>query len=741
MRTPMFFPILMLATSVSAQMSWSSLALAGHDHPGLVADVARGRLVMVGGSDHNSQGWIHSTHEWDGVRWLARHPRRTPLGGADNAMTYDLLRSRTLLAGCNLDGPFETWEWDGSVWLERPSPNRPSTRFWHDMAYDWARQRTVLFGGTHLMAGTFRDTWEWDGTRWTRLQPAVSPPARCGHSMVFDLLRGGVLLFGGLSDPNAPTFFDDTWLWDGTNWTLLPTVTQPSPRSHAAVAMDLNRGRVVLHGGHGPSNQPTPVDTWEWNGATWNQMATTQPSFRDGVSIVYDPTSNRTVLCGSRDGSTFDMWSWDGSAWNVLPSPTEPLARMDHGLAFDLLRSRGVLFGGSDVGTNRLGDTWEWDGTSWTDRMPANAPSARSRHAVAYDPVRARTVLFGGDDGAVRADTWEWDGTSWTQRQPATSPPAQADHAMVWDGARQRVFLYGSAGSWEWDGSSWTARPSAARPPSTQFHAMTFDPRRGQVLLFGGTASRFEWWAWDGTNWASLPVTTPNPGPRRGAAIQFDEALGQVVLYGGGNSMFGLANDVWTWDGSAWTQRMPNYQFTSPVASYAHRMVYDSAHERVLLFGGSSFAGSFTYELGVLDPASYVPFGSGCAGNVGRPVLGAMPWQRPWQGETLMAQVAPVPAVSVGVMFIGTSNSTWQGLPLPLPLGVAGMPGCSLLSSGQLILPLQINAGVGRFSLDVPATAALLGGVFYQQAVVSDAPANAAGLIVSNGAEARIGRR
>src|SRR6478609_11171120 len=55
----------------------------------------------------------------------------------------------------------------------------------------------------------------------------------------------------------------------------------------------------------------------------------------------------------------------------------------------------------------------------WTQKEDIG-PSARFGHAMAYDSVRSRTVLFGGtlfagDLGGDINDTWEWNGEFWTQ--------------------------------------------------------------------------------------------------------------------------------------------------------------------------------------------------------------------------------------------------------------------------------------------------------------------------------------
>ena len=74
--------------------------------------------------------------------------------------------------------------------------------------------------------------------------------------------------------------------------------------------------------------------------------------------------------------------------------------------AFDAARGKIVLFGRLPSGEAL---TAEWDGHDWVPKAPATSPSARSEHAMAYDSLRQRIVLFGGTDGqgSYFDDTWE----------------------------------------------------------------------------------------------------------------------------------------------------------------------------------------------------------------------------------------------------------------------------------------------------------------------------------------------
>lgn len=86
------------------------------------------------------------------------------------------------------------------------------------MAFDAARQQIVLFGGYSPQGGELNDTWTWDGRNWTRQHPAKSPLSRSGAAMAYDAGRRQAVLFGGERDASS-SYMGDTWTWDGRNWT------------------------------------------------------------------------------------------------------------------------------------------------------------------------------------------------------------------------------------------------------------------------------------------------------------------------------------------------------------------------------------------------------------------------------------------------------------------------------------------------------------------------------------------
>jgi hypothetical protein len=296
-----------------------------------------------------------------------------------------------------------------SNWFQRSLATSPSPRCRHAMAYDSVRQKTVLFGG---FSSTFHnETWEWDGTNWTQYFPVTSPSGRGFHAMAYDFVRQKTVLFGGCDNNNGGGVFNnETWEWDGTNWTLRSPTTSPSVRNSHAMAYDSVNKKIVLFGGN--NGTVYNDEMWEWDGTNWLQhfSTTVTPSARCGHAMVYDSVRQKIVLFGGNPSNN-ETWEWDVTNWTwTKRSPTtSPSARNSHMMAYDSFRQRTVLFGGFALGAGNT-ETWEWDGANWTKRSPTSWPSARWGHAMAYDSFNQRTVLFGGymPPGVGNGETWEW---------------------------------------------------------------------------------------------------------------------------------------------------------------------------------------------------------------------------------------------------------------------------------------------------------------------------------------------
>ncbi|MBL8724703.1 MAG: hypothetical protein JNK49_11690 [Planctomycetes bacterium] len=443
--------------------------------------------------------------------------------------------------------------------------------------------------------------------------------------------------------------------------------------------------------------------------AAWTLQAPQhRPPARAYAASTFDATRGEVLVFGGwsdANGITMrnDTWAWDGLDWHERQSPSTPSARSSPGLAFDRNRGRAVLFGGTGPSTSYpgipLGDTWEWDGVAWLARTPVHAPAPRLPGAMAYDETRGEVVLFGGGIayGPHYNDTWVWNGTDWVQRVTANAPSPRFASAMVFDAARGHLVLYGGRSeglsgpgtmsrfldTWTHDGVDWTRRSPAHDAQDRDFHQMTYDRRRQRVVLFGSAYYLYDTREWNGVDWYgsnNCPVELVSP------TFVYDEVRDACVLTGG----IGLGG----WSDQTWLYR------------------------KTVLF------------------AAFTPFGQGCPGSLGVPVLDAA--NQPRLGSLFDVVCSNLPADRTTMLWLGFSRTGWNGAPLPLDLSQLGMPGCTLFVSGDLVANLLNWQGTAHWHLAIPNSQSLAGLQTYVQAAVVDR-VNALGLVVTNAGAMRIG--
>lgn len=729
-----------LVAAAEAQVQWQQIDHVPASTGSIAYDAARDHFTVLTASSGIGPA---ETWEWHRVAgWTRRQPNNPPNWSGTHVMAHDVVRGVTVVlhaTGNGLATFAETLEWDGTNWANVSPATQPPVRVGHAMTHDPGSGRVVMFGG-EVPSGNvsfFADTWEWDGAAWTP-RSALGPSGRSGHGLAYDSARNDVVLFGGRDALGARA---DTWTLTATGWS--PRAGGPPGRFGHAMAEDVGRGRIVLFGGSAAANSYRD-DTWEWNGSAWSQqLAAAPPAGRSNAGLAADLLGGGVVLIGGADASTMftDVWRWDGLAWTRLENLVHPPGRHSHASTFDEGRGEMLVFGG--VNNAILGDLWKWDGALWSE-VTGPGPSPRTRAVMTYDAARGESVLFGGELPGATDQTWVWNGVLWAQRFAATPPPARMLHAMAYDRGRDRTVLFGGAGgtflgdTWEWNGSNWLQR-TVAGPTPRHGHGMAYDAGNQVTVLYGGTAAGFPFgtiladtWEWNGTAWTQRAPAN-SPGPRREFAMTYDSARDRVVIFGH-TSIHG----TWEWDGADWSLRpVPAH----PPARSRTSLAFDSWRERVLLFGGQS-AGPNHFDLwqfGPVTAATVSPFGSACPGT-SAPAIGAS--GRPWLGDTVQIQLQNGPGNTLTVIWAGLSNAQYNGLPLPFDLTSAAMPGCLLLASIDANVFGFSNAqGEAAVALAVPNQPALLGLELHHQGAFSDPSANAVGISISHAITLRVGGR
>ena len=427
-------------------ISWHNLAF-----------YAPGKWVDPSGPVHNDPTVITTTLNdvtaMNGYNWFPNWPTgvfgeqfsdplvslNPPLPSTNTDVTLKVVSARESLTAYQLPTPsngytlailFSDFNTSGAAWYEvqinikPPSAGlglsdwnlaftQPSVaRLSMNMAFDSGRQVPVMFGGRDSFLTTvFSDTYEYALTAWNKVLTPHSPPARFWAGMAYDDHRQRTVVFGGLnSSSNTATSFNDTWEYDGSDWTSIPTAHSPVAQNALSMTYDSCRQKIVVFGAQS--------ETWEYDGYDWTKVTTgTAPPERRLSAMVFDPGRCRAILFAGLPAvgplnALSDTWEYDGVTWTQINTATSPSGRWGHVMAFDTNRARTTLFGGygpiypSGQETN---DTWEYDGAAWMQVFPQHSPGAAEQRAMVYDPIRARAVTFGGFGNPGEA--WEYRGS------------------------------------------------------------------------------------------------------------------------------------------------------------------------------------------------------------------------------------------------------------------------------------------------------------------------------------------
>jgi hypothetical protein len=288
-----------------------------------------------------------------------------------------------------------------------PVPLQPQAGQGFSIADDLATHEIVLFGGV----GDYANTWLWDGSRWTLSHPLASPEPRFGASAAYDPRTRTVLLFGGRLEPGTPV--QDTWAWDGATWRELDSgAGGPQPGEGSDMAWDPALMEMVLLTRSGVISEP--AETWIWNGAQWTQPAAgALPAGATFSPMWFDPISRSLLAVGCcvgpppSTGAANTTWRWSGRGWTLLPAqPAAPVSGST--MALDPVRDRLVLCA-CGFAASQPSQLWEWGGTAWVSLTSGPLPAAGGMEVT--DADRGVLLLFGAPNAANQAgrtpvDVW-----------------------------------------------------------------------------------------------------------------------------------------------------------------------------------------------------------------------------------------------------------------------------------------------------------------------------------------------
>jgi hypothetical protein len=374
-----------------------------------------------------------------------------------------------------------------------------------------------------------------------------------------------------------------------------------------------------------PLSLPTPSSLGSIG--TWIMRP---PPVLYGACTVYDPLNDRLVVaCGSNGFFQKNVWTLSltpGSTWQMdsLASAQAPASFAYAAAAYDPVHARMVMFGGLNTsgGSNQVWSLSLSSQPTWTPvTVEGTPPSPRWNAVSAYDSRRNRLLVYGGETAdSLVGDAWALelgDTLRWTRLDPAGSRPlSRGEGTGAYDPVADRLLIYGGYvfnGSqsliqnqeiWQLslgDTVAWQriipakpGPPNYERPFWTPGCAAMFDAARGCMYVFGGQFTDEDSWALNMA--ANPPVWSKNPAlplRRQRFTPVYDARRDCYLLYGGADSGHDDCDvDVLTFSGGpAWSSLGTR---AIPTGRDDATTIFDSRHDRMVMFGGQSETADLT---------------------------------------------------------------------------------------------------------------------------------------------------
>jgi N-acetylneuraminic acid mutarotase len=380
-------------------------------------------------NDENTDGTIEPLDSYDfGVGFF-------PTGEGDFTATVTIsVEGYSNGYTFDVSGSFQDTPPTENDWTELNPPTNPDGRSNSTMIYA-GNGRVILFAGDNADDGFLGDMWMYNvfANTWTEITyEGTETPGERNNPRITYIENDKILLFGGNNIVWTKDELNDTWIFDlnTKEWTdVTPTGTNPPPR-HSHELAYIGNDKVILFGGTDASNYFN--DVWEFDTSTneWTELMandpspTGQPDVRSSHTMSYIGDNKLLVFGGSQWVSDLiyfdDTWIYDVSSntWTEITGATPPLDRQGHGMAYDDVNDKVVVFGGfSDTASDEMDDTWEFDVATetWTETDTSTSPQKRSSLRMVYTG-NSRIIMFGGDEGfnpsTYYENTWEYGVTT-----------------------------------------------------------------------------------------------------------------------------------------------------------------------------------------------------------------------------------------------------------------------------------------------------------------------------------------
>ncbi len=283
--------------------------------------VAANDVWAVGSTDLPGNNGVLIVH-WNGRSWTALPPLNLNPNLSIGLSTIDVLSDTDIwvAGGRSPDNTFIA-HFDGMRWSVTPSPSPGSfNNFLTGLSFSSPTDGWAVGMEDYQPVGL-----HWDGTSWSDagvVQPEVGEDT---------LRKVAAIAPDNVWAVGSTDFVADNGAliehWDGTAWSIVPS-------AYSGLG-DLNDLSVVSSsfiwavGDYGNQGTPFTPRSEQWNGSSWQTVATpTTPAPDGSLSSISAPSSSSAWAVGMQWGIKFGVlvsrtlaMSWNGSAWTVVTTP------------------------------------------------------------------------------------------------------------------------------------------------------------------------------------------------------------------------------------------------------------------------------------------------------------------------------------------------------------------------------------------------------------------------------------
>ncbi len=327
--------------------------------------------------------------------------------------------------------------------------------------------------GEHTTYPTLAEVW--NGTMWSIVP---SPGTAAGGLSDVSCTSSTFCMAVGESGPN--TLAEN---WDGTAWSIVASPNANNENSLSSVSCSSPTSCEAL-GEDSVTLEPPDMGLAEsWDGTSWSIV----PSVLTGGSVsCTSPTfcmGAGTTFLGGNTNVTYadtDAAVWDGSAWSTIPSP-------DPDPNTDIFGSVSCTSSTSCIAAGTQGDAFysseqtlieSWDGMNWTED-PELPNTGIARVTCLSSPVYCMLVSFGNSSETFDGSNWATIPSPEIGNIRAPSCYSPSDCTAVGSD-------YGGTIVSSWDGATWTVVPS----PNAEAITITASLPSGTVgQAYSGTLS------------------------------------------------------------------------------------------------------------------------------------------------------------------------------------------------------------------------------------------------------------